>query len=107
MKTLTLACAFTLSGCAMTTQTSTTAPTEHSHAARPMASALPPKYLFVPQFKDCLSTRSTGSYQAWCMQPTKPERCPDTSWEQLKALQGHDQLPACPNEAPTERIPSP
>jgi len=72
---------------------------EQSLPSMPMASALPPKYLSVVQFKDCLATQQISSYRAWCMPSEKPAQCPATSWSQLQALQGTDRVPACPAEA--------
>ncbi len=60
-----------------------------------MTAALPPKYLSIKQFKDCLATQTVNHYQSWCMPSVKPAPCPATSWEQLQALQGNEQVPAC------------
>jgi hypothetical protein len=79
-----------LAGCA--TQSPQSLPTQ------PMASTLPPKYLSIMQFKDCLATQQVSSYRSWCMPGEKPTQCPATSWAQLQALQGSDQMPACPAE---------
>jgi hypothetical protein len=77
---------------------STTAP-EQNQPTQPMAATLPPKYLSIPQFKDCLATQQINTYRAWCMPSAKPAQCPATSWAQLNALQGKDQIPACQAEA--------
>ena len=63
--------------------------------ALPGHAALPPKYLSVPSFKQCLAEQSEGSYRSWCQPAQKPKACPRSSWRQLRALQGQDALPAC------------
>jgi len=56
---------------------------------------LPPKYLAVKHFKQCLATKDMGSWQAWCMPVTKPKACPTSSWKQLNDLTGQDRIPNC------------
>ena len=58
--------------------------------------ALPPKYLAIKDFKQCLAVREFGTYRAWCMPAAKPESCPATSWSELNALTGSDRIPDCP-----------
>lgn len=95
-----LVLAASLAGCsAQPTKAPALNEADQSLPSTPMASALPPKYLSVPQFKDCLATQQISTYRAWCMPSAKPAQCPATSWEQLNALQGQDQMPACPTEA--------
>lgn len=61
----------------------------------PAHAVLPPKYLSVPDFKQCLAEQSEGSYSSWCQPAKKPKACPRVSWRQLRALQGDDAVPAC------------
>jgi hypothetical protein len=63
--------------------------------ALPVYAVLPPKYLSVPDFKQCLSEQNEGSYSSWCQPAKKPKACPRVSWRQLRALQGNDAVPAC------------
>ena len=62
------------------------------------SAVLPPKYLGVTDFKQCLATRVINTYSAWCMPDKKPENCPATSWEQLNAFTELDKLPDCPSD---------
>ncbi|MEI7430951.1 MAG: hypothetical protein WCL27_10900, partial [Betaproteobacteria bacterium] len=68
-------------------------------AAFNSAAALPPKYLAIEDFKQCLATQKINTYSAWCMPAKKFESCPTTSWEQLQALSGADKLPDCPHDS--------
>jgi len=68
-------------------------------AAIESSAALPPKYLGIPDFAQCLATREVDTYRAWCLPAVKPEPCPAASWGQLNALAGADKLPDCPAEA--------
>jgi len=63
--------------------------------ALPVYAVLPSAYLSVPDFKQCLSEQSEGSYSSWCLPAKKPKACPRLSWRQLRALQGNDAVPAC------------
>jgi hypothetical protein len=95
-----LVVAASLAGCsAQPTKPPALKEADQSLPSRLIASALPPKYLSVPQFKDCLATQQINTYRAWCMPSAKPAQCPATSWAQLNALQGKDQIPACQAEA--------
>ena len=67
--------------------------------------ALPPKYLAVKDFKQCLAVQESGTYHAWCLPPAKPQNCPTASWDELKALTGNDRVPDCP--AATNQRPEP
>lgn len=69
------------------------------------SAALPPKYLGIKDFKQCLATQETNTYRSWCMPAEKQGSCPSTSWEQLKALTGIDKVPDCPSE-PTVATPA-
>lgn len=99
-----MVCALSLSGCAwippaaIVPSASTNTP-EQSRPTQAMAAALPPKYLSVPQFKYCLATQAISTYRVWCMPSQKPAQCPASSWAQLNALQGQDQIPKCQAEA--------
>ena len=45
--------------------------------------ALPPPYLGVPNFKQCLDTYSLDSSTHWCIPSNRPENCPESSWDDL------------------------
>ena len=47
------------------------------------SSALPPKYLSVKGFKQCLKTKSMGSWDSYCLPSEKPAPCDKKSWAQL------------------------
>ncbi|MDG2286828.1 MAG: hypothetical protein P8N43_15085, partial [Alphaproteobacteria bacterium] len=51
---------------------------------------LPPEYLSVPHFKQCLSTADQGTWQSWCVPLIKPKDCPCSSW---LALQNSQKAP--------------
>ena len=57
--------------------------------------ALPPRYLQVPDFQQCLADEARLSYRAWCMPSKKPRACPAASWKQLRALRHADAVPRC------------
>ena len=63
------------------------------------AAALPPKYLAVKDFKQCLAVQEFGTYRAWCMPAQQPASCPAPSWAELTALAGNDRVPDCPSAA--------
>jgi len=95
-----LVVAASLAGCsAQPTKAHALKEADQSLPSTPMASVLPPKYLSISQFKDCLATQQISTYRAWCMPSVKPALCPATSWAQLNALQGKEQIPACQAEA--------
>lgn len=56
---------------------------------------LPPKYLAIKGFKQCLDTKDMGTWKALCMPAQKPDACSDEAWQQLKKLTGKDKLPDC------------
>ena len=45
--------------------------------------ALPPPYLGVPNFKQCLDTYTLDSSTHWCIPSNRPENCPESSWADL------------------------
>ncbi len=53
--------------------------------------SLPPAYLSVKGFKDCLSTQDMGGWTAYCLPNNKPETCTDDSWLKLTKI----SLPIC------------
>jgi leader peptidase (prepilin peptidase) / N-methyltransferase len=46
---------------------------------------LPPAYLAVADFKKCLATQSMGTWEAYCLPETKPDSCPQASWDSLNS----------------------
>ena len=69
------------------------------------SAALPPKYLGVQDFKQCLGIQQIRTFSVWCLPAEKPEGCPATSWEELKALTGPDKIPDCPSGSDTATPP--
>jgi hypothetical protein len=57
--------------------------------------ALPPSYLTVKGFKQCLKTQSMGSWSAWCMPKQKPADCLSSSWNELEKITARGGLTAC------------
>ena len=57
--------------------------------------ALPPKYLEVEGFQQCLAEKEVGSYSVWCLPEEKPDACSAESWKKLLEFSGNDQLPDC------------
>ncbi|HAG62073.1 MAG TPA: hypothetical protein DCL40_04125 [Coxiellaceae bacterium] len=65
-------------------------------SARPVGQGvLPPAYLKVKNFKDCLSTVSRSTWKAWCMPASRPKACPAASWKQLQGSSASDGLSSC------------
>jgi hypothetical protein len=52
---------------------------------------LPPSYLGIHGFKNCLSTKNMGSWQSYCIPNAKPQNCEQNSWNSLK----NENLPIC------------
>ena len=52
---------------------------------------LPPAYLAVPNFKQCLAQEQTSTFTHWCLPETQPTGCPDSSWQALQT----ENLPDC------------
>lgn len=46
-------------------------------------SMLPPKYLSVPHWQRCVSTKTRGTAQFVCLPRAKPMNCSNESWERL------------------------
>lgn len=59
------------------------------------AAALPPKYLQVKEFDQCLQTEQVGTHQQWCLPLARPDACRTESWEQLQKLQFEERMPVC------------
>ena len=47
---------------------------------------LPPDYLSVKGFKDCLSIKNMGGWTAYCLPHEKPENCANDSWSKLSTM---------------------
>lgn len=56
--------------------------------------SLPPAYLGVKKFKQCLSTKSMGTWESWCIPEKKPKKCPSNSWRILQK----QSIPNCKNK---------
>jgi|GEM_PF-5528482 len=48
------------------------------------AESMPPTYLNIPDFKKCLGTKVEGSATFYCFPGTKPDSCPQASWDMLE-----------------------
>ena len=59
--------------------------------------ALPPPYLGVPNFKQCLGTYSLDSSTHWCIPANRPENCPESSWSDLTNSK-RGTLEDCPSD---------
>ena len=55
----------------------------------------PPKYLSIPNVRECLSQQSAGSYNTVCLPDARPAHCPKSSWRALNGLVGDGRPPAC------------
>ena len=53
--------------------------------------ALPPAYLNVDNFKSCLSTKSMGTWDSYCLPKQKLKKCSTKSWLKLSKM----DIPAC------------
>lgn len=69
------------------------------HAQAQLTGMSAPRYLMVPDFRQCLASQQVLSYRSWCLPANKPDACPQASWEALSGLGGRDALPACPAAA--------
>ena len=59
--------------------------------------ALPPPYLGVPNFKQCLETYNLDSSTHWCIPANRPENCPESSWSDLTNSK-RGTLEDCPSD---------
>jgi len=46
-------------------------------------SSLPPAYLSVPQYRDCLGSQMEGTSSHFCLLTEKPNNCPETSFDEI------------------------
>lgn len=60
-----------------------------------VCAVLPPKYLAIKDFKQCLGSKDMGTWSAWCLPSKKPDACPADSWKQLTQLTGKERVPNC------------
>lgn len=56
------------------------------HRSHKRIGVLPPKYLQVKDFKECLGTEQVNTYTQYCVPEHKPEHCSFESWQQLVKL---------------------
>ncbi len=47
--------------------------------------AVPPTYLSVQDFENCLATEKMDLYSAWCLPAKKPIACSNDAWTKLNA----------------------
>ena len=57
-----------------------------------IAKVLPPAYLQVSGYKQCLQTVNKGTWMAWCMPNSQPQGCSDDSWKALNDLKAQGKL---------------
>lgn len=50
----------------------------------PVLALLPPKYLSVPHWKNCVGAMTRGSAQFICLPEKRPHHCSRSSWKKLK-----------------------
>jgi len=83
-------------GC-MTSDDCDGCPCEHNFCNYDQCPSLPPFYLSVPGFQNCLREKNMGTSTAWCLPGSKPEACSSESWTELARNQ--DELSSCDDEA--------
>jgi len=54
-----------------------------------------PKYLSIKGVKDCLGSKSMGTWTAVCVPPNRPANCLESSWRELNGLTGTFQVAPC------------
>jgi hypothetical protein len=59
--------------------------------------SIPPTYLSIDGYKNCLSTIKKESSESWCLPENQPTECAGASWHQLKLNDG--SLPYCTKNA--------
>lgn len=68
----------------------------HQVSPKPIGQGvLPPAYLQIKNFKDCLSTVNRGTWKAWCLPASRPKACSAASWKQLQDSSSSDGLSSC------------
>ena len=95
---LVIAMSSLLMGCGQNSSNSsaqTSAPNTAVNTSITTAAVLPPKYLSIDGFKNCLGTKTQGAAQMWCLPKQQPKQCADKAWESLNSLQGNDSVPSC------------
>merc|ERR1712215_364833 len=83
-------------GC-MTSDDCVGCPCEHNFCNYDQCPSLPPFYLSVPGFQNCLREKNMGTSTAWCLPGSKPEACSAESWTELARNQ--DELSSCDDKA--------
>jgi len=43
-----------------------------------------PSYLRIPNWKSCLGEKNMGTWRANCLPSSRPEACPEASWERIR-----------------------
>ena len=57
--------------------------------------AIPPRYLSIPQWQACMGTQVIDTYTIYCLPATQKAGCSTTTWQALNQLSGKDALPHC------------
>ncbi len=57
-----------------------------------IATVLPPAYLQVEGYNQCLQTQNEGTWTAWCIPKVQPKSCSDDSWKALLKLKVQGKL---------------
>jgi len=50
------------------------------------SASIPPAYLQVAKFKNCLDTEDMGGWQGYCLPEERNNDCPLKSWDKLKTM---------------------
>ena len=66
----------------------------------PFPKTLPPEYLNVPGWQDCLGSKQHSSHSAVCLPSEKPEKCLQSSWDKLSRIW---DLTKCGDESEEKR----
>lgn len=64
---------------------------------------LPPRYLGIEKFDQCLAEKRVSTFRVWCMPEEKPQACPRSSWKQLRALKGREAISPCAEKIPSSQ----
>lgn len=66
-------------------------------AKKEISQTLPPEYLNIDGFRSCLSIKSKGLANFYCMPEIKPKDCRKSTWNAINNLKGSEKIPACSN----------
>lgn len=58
-----------------------------------------PKYLSVPNFRDCMGSIDHDGWSGWCMLKKRPDNCSRLSWNALQELGENDKPQLCESDS--------